>query len=149
MALARLKTYYPLSFDTLRRANLARLPEFKNAKGEIAHSDPEGKDWSPAQWFQAMTGEVGEYANVRKKFERGDIDEKTFLSAAGRELADIQTYLDLLAHSLDIDLGLATKIKWNEVSLRVGSSLSIDENGVHSSKNPTLALLRSASTHKE
>lgn len=144
MPLARLKTYYPLSFDTLRRANLGRLPEFKNAKGLPAHSDPEGRDWTPAQWFQAMAGEVGEYANIRKKFERGDITEQEFLSMAGRELGDIQTCLDLLAHSLDIDLGLATKIKWNEVSERVGCSLFIDEQGVHSNKNMTLAVLRSA-----
>ena len=143
MPRARMKSYYDLSFATLRRGNLARLPLFKNTKGEVVHSDPEGKDWSPEQWLQALIGEIGEYANVRKKFERGDMDEKTFLSQAGRELADVQTYLDLLAHSLDIDLGKATKVKWNEVSKRVGVSLEIDENGVHSTQNFKAALARS------
>ena len=49
-----------LSFNTLRQANLRRLPEFKNSKGEPAHSEPDGSDWSPAQWLQALAGEVGD-----------------------------------------------------------------------------------------
>lgn len=62
-----------LTFNTLRQANKARLPTFKNAKGERAHSTDDGSDWSPAQWLQALVGEVGEFANLRKKYERGDI----------------------------------------------------------------------------
>lgn len=60
-----------LSFNTLGAANKARLPHFKNSKGERAHSKQDGSDWSPAQWLQAVCGELGEYANARKKFERG------------------------------------------------------------------------------
>lgn len=115
-----------LSFDTLRAANHARLPQFKNSKGEPAHSKPDGSDWSPAQWLQAVVGELGEYANFRKKFERGDIDAEEFNQLACEELADVQIYLDLLALQLGIDLGEAVISKFNRVSMLVGSTVRID-----------------------
>lgn len=114
-----------LSFRTLRDANLTRLPHFKNSQGELAHDDPAGRDWSPAQWLQAVVGELGEYANVRKKFERGDLSEAEFHVLASKEIADVQIYLDILAFQLDIDLGAATIAKFNEVSRRVGSPVYI------------------------
>lgn len=116
-----------LSFDTLREANVARLPLFKNKHGAAAHSAPDGSDWSAAQWLQALVGELGEYANVRKKFERGDLTETEFLAQAKAELADVQAYLDLLAFRLGIDLGEATRDKWNAVSYRVGCGLRITQ----------------------
>ena len=109
-----------LTFDELRIGNVERLPKFRNAKGEIAHSANDGSDWSPAQWLQAVVGEIGEYANLRKKYERGDISATEFQSLAADELADVQTYLDILAFRLGIDLGEATRNKWNRVSERVG-----------------------------
>lgn len=118
-----------LSFATLRQANTLRLPQFKNSKGEPAHTEPDGSDWSPAQWLQAVTGELGEYANQRKKFERGDIDEATFMVNARKELADVQIYLDLLAKRMGIDLGDAVREKFNEVSDRVGADVYIDNAG--------------------
>src|SRR3990167_6469670 len=105
-----------LTFNTLRAANLQRLPQFKNAKGGPAHSKPDGSDWSPAQWLQAVVGEIGEYANLRKKFERCDINIIEFLDGAMKELADVQIYLDLLAAQLGINLGMATLEKFNVVS---------------------------------
>lgn len=118
-----------LTFDELRRANTARLPQFKNKHGELAHSRPDGSDWSPAQWLQAVIGELGEFANIRKKFERGDMSFEEYRVAAQKELADVQTYLDILAmraldtatqpHPIGIDLGEATRAKFNEVSIRV------------------------------
>lgn len=112
-----------LTFNRLRKANIARLPTFKNKHGQPAHSEPDGSDWSPAQWLQALAGEMGEYANLRKKYERGDIDELTFYKEARKELADIQIYLDLLAFRLGIDLGQATVEKFNEVSDRINSQI--------------------------
>lgn len=129
-----------LTFNTLRGANKARLPQFKNCHGEPAHTE-DGSDWSPAQWLQAVMGELGEYANLRKKFERGDIDRAAFEAAASKELADVQTYLDILAmrcldfgldiHPTGVDLGKATMDKFNEVSRRVGSDVRIDANDWH------------------
>lgn len=59
-----------LDFDTLREANVERLPTFKNSLGEPAHSDPQGRDWTRSDWLEALTGELGEYANKSKKFRR-------------------------------------------------------------------------------
>ena len=120
-----------LTFNTLREANLKRLPLFKNKHGELAHSKPDGSDWSPAQWLQAVVGELGEYANVRKKFDRGDLTQAEFQKMAAEELADVQTYLDILAFQLGIDLGQATMDKWNAVSDRVGVPIHIDADDWH------------------
>lgn len=129
------------TFDALRAANKARLPQFKNCHGEPAHTEPDGSDWSPAQWLQAVMGELGEYANLRKKFERGDLTREQFEQMAAKELADVQTYLDILAqrcldfgfeiHPTGVDLGRATVDKFNEVSVRVGSTVRLDGDGWH------------------
>lgn len=128
-----------LSFETLHEGVIARLPEFKNKYDELAHSKPDGSDWSPAQWLQAVVGELGEYANIRKKFERGDLSKVEFLNAAADELADVITYLDILAFQLDIDLGAAVMDKFNRVSARIGSSVRITENGVLRKKETDLS----------
>ena len=130
-----------LTFDTLRNANIARIPTFKNAHGELAHTEPDGSDWGPAEWLQALVGELGEYANKRKKFDRGDLSLEEFRVEAAKELADVQIYLDILAmRCLDtkkhadpkgVNLGKATLDKFNEVSVRVDSPVFIDTNGRH------------------
>lgn len=125
-----------ITFKVLRDANRARLPEFKNANGVFAH-DPDqpnralvdGSDWSPAQWLQALVGELGEYANLRKKWERGDITHAQFYAAASDELADVATYLDILADRLNIDLGAAVVSKFNRISVRAGSTVFIGMDG--------------------
>lgn len=104
---------------------MLRLPQFKNSKGQPAHSKADGSDWSPAQWLQAVTGELGEYANLRKKYERGDIHAADFYLAAKKELADVAIYLDILSFRLGIDLGAAIREKFNEVSVRVGSDVRL------------------------
>lgn len=116
-----------LSFATLRAANLQRLPLFKNAKGERAHASENGSDWTRADWLEAVAGELGEYANFSKKFRRGDINEVEFKEAARKELADVVTYLDILAYQLGIDLGDATREKFNAVSNRVGCAVYISD----------------------
>lgn len=141
-----------LTFNQLRKANRERLPLFKNCHGEQAHSKADGSDWTPAQWLQAVTGELGEYANFRKKFERGDISFEDFKRYAAQELADVQTYLDILAmRCLDhvdrlkensfgatylhvdkdgINLGEATVDKFNEVSKRVGCTVFLQDGTI-------------------
>lgn len=86
-----------LTFNALRGANKARLPQFRNSRGELAHSKPDGSDWSPAQWFQALIGELGEYARCRTDYEQGLITFTQYGEQASKELADVQIYLDLLA----------------------------------------------------
>lgn len=103
----------PKFFVTLREANLARLPTYHNSKGQQAHTHKAGKDWSTAQWLQAVVGELGEYANCRKKLERGDMDLQEFIPLAQAELADILTYLDILALQHDVDFTISAMTKIN------------------------------------
>lgn len=103
-----------LTFQELRAANVERFPQFRNNRGELVDC----ATWTPADWMTALTGEVGELANFLKKIRRGDaIDAEPDYIA--KELADIQIYLDILAWRLDVNLGRATRQKFNEVSARV------------------------------
>lgn len=135
-----------LTLEVLHRANMIRLPQFKDAHGRLAHAKPDGSDWNPAQWLQAMLGEVGEYANIRKKFERGDLTFEQYVPLASKELADIQTYFSILCaraldvvakeggwvvdpHPTGVDISAAVIQKFNEVSERVGADVFLTETG--------------------
>jgi NTP pyrophosphatase (non-canonical NTP hydrolase) len=109
-----------LSFNTLRGANVRRHDTDKYAKCA---------DWIPAQWMQALVGEVGECANLLKKVDRGDFPIESVREEISKELADIQIYLDLLAYKLGVDLGAATQSKFNEVSERIASNVYIGDDG--------------------
>lgn len=113
-----------LSLFQLRNANTKRLPLFKNKKGEIVHNE-DGSDWKLSAWCNALTGEVGEAANIIKKIERGDFSLAEARQELGKELADVLTYLDILAFRAGIDLGEATKQKFNEVSDRVDCNIKL------------------------
>jgi NTP pyrophosphatase (non-canonical NTP hydrolase) len=122
----------PLNFQQMREANTERLPLFRNRRGEIAHTEPDGSDWRLSGWACAVLGELGEAANIIKKVERRDFGlddqynaEQTVRDALAEELADTQTYLDLLAFRAGIDLGEATRAKFNKVSERIGVDLYI------------------------
>ena len=47
-----------LTFNNLREANKARLPQFKNAKGEPAHEKEDGSDLlslvAPSEWGRSF-----------------------------------------------------------------------------------------------
>jgi NTP pyrophosphatase (non-canonical NTP hydrolase) len=116
-----------LTFNALRYANTVRLPSFRDAKGRIVHA-PDGSDWSDAEWLQAVTGELGELANLMKKVKRGDLTKEEAQADLARELADVITYLDILAMRLQIDLGNAVAHKFNEVSRRVSADVFFDTN---------------------
>ena len=118
-----------LTFNALRSANLARLPTFKNAKGEPAHSEPDGSDWSLNDWLTAVEGELGELANVLKKVRRGDLSLEEARPALGKECADVVTYLDILAMRIGVSLGGETIAKFNEISLRVNSPVRLRADG--------------------
>lgn len=115
-----------MTFAILRDANRLRLPRFKNAKGQPAHSQPDGSDWALSTWCNAVLGELGELANMIKKIERGDVTLDMAREAAGKECADVACYLDILAFRLGVDLGQAVLDKFNEVSDRVGAGVHIE-----------------------
>lgn len=118
-----------LTFNTLRGANAARLPTFKNSKGEPAHAQADGSDWSLGEWCNAVTGELGEAANIIKKIKRGDLTLEEARPALAKEFADIVTYLDILAMQAGVNLGRSTIEKFNEVSERVKSPIRITSDG--------------------
>jgi hypothetical protein len=89
-----------------------------------------------------LVADLGEYANWRKKLERGDIDAERFaavgltkLSAVEHELSTLPSANNTLpvvseAHSDGVDLGAATRDKFNEVSRRVGAKVFITAEDV-------------------
>ena len=117
-----------LTFNALRWANNARLPQFKNAKGEYAHSKDDGSDWSLNDWYTAVMGEAGELGNLLKKVRRGDFTLEEVHGEISDELADVATYLDILAKQCGIDLGQAIVTKFNRVSLRVDSTVFLSHD---------------------
>lgn len=79
-------------------------------------------DWEPSSWGNALAGEVGEACNLLKKLQRGDkIDPRDI----GKELADTVIYCHLTARSLGLILEDCVRNKFNEVSIRVGSSITL------------------------
>jgi NTP pyrophosphatase (non-canonical NTP hydrolase) len=128
-----------LSFKTLTEANNKRLPLFKNSKGLPAHSKPDGSDWSHAEWLQAVIGELGEYANIMKKVQRGDLTMEEAKPSIEKELADVMTYFAILAQQLNVDLGQAVEDKFNEVSERVKANVFIKNDVVYSKNEESIA----------
>lgn len=86
-----------LSLSTLSQASRARLPQFRNGHGGPAHASPDGSDWSPATWLQALMGELGEFARVRHEYECGRLSYEDYKREAAKELADVQCYLAILS----------------------------------------------------
>ena len=89
--------------------------------------DQKLSSWSSSDWMTALTGEVGEAANIIKKLNRirdnikGNTETKEELEQSlGYELADIYIYLDLLAQSLGRDLMELVEIKFNLTSKKIG-----------------------------
>lgn len=96
------------------------------------------KDWTPEWYFLSMVSEFGEMGNFLKKIHRLDSKNnahlskkqrenkrKKLLKEVGKEIADVQAYLSLLALSLDIKLEDVLVDKFNEVSDRVGSKYKL------------------------
>jgi NTP pyrophosphatase (non-canonical NTP hydrolase) len=74
---------------------------------------------------------MGEYANLRKKVERGDMSLEEALPKLRAELADVIIYLDLLASQMGIDLGQAVMDTWNAKSEKLDIPLYIDAEDWH------------------
>lgn len=113
-----------LGFDQLRVANVKRCEQ-------VFHKL---NDWSPCDWATAMAGECGEACNEVKKLRRLDGADASHASESnreyyrakiGKELADLVIYADLLAARLGLDLGRAVVDKFNEVSEKRESSVTL------------------------
>jgi len=103
-----------LTFDKFREANVTRCLKWH----------PHGiNSWSTSDWMVAIMGELGEAASLIKmrNRERDGLRGNKFSPTdeqIAKELADVITYVDLLAASMNIDLARATVDKFNEVSIR-------------------------------
>jgi NTP pyrophosphatase (non-canonical NTP hydrolase) len=80
--------------------------------------------WGSADWMLAITGEVGELANLIKKQNRDGFTEDR-QEEISKELADIVLYVDLLANHMGVDLGAVVASKFNEVSDRRRSPIRL------------------------
>lgn len=83
--------------------------------------------WSLSDWMTALTGEVGEAANIVKKLNRvrddipGDTQSKEeLIHDLGNELADIAIYLDLMAQAAGYNLEQLVEIKFQITSKKIG-----------------------------
>ena len=83
--------------------------------------------WSLSDWLTATAGELGEAANIVKKLNRirdgvpGNKETEEELRAAlGREIADVQIYLDLFAQRAGFDLETIRDQKFDEKSREIG-----------------------------
>lgn len=126
-----------LTFKILREANRKRLPKFRNAKGELTHTVDNGTDWALSKWANAVLGELGEAANIIKKIERGDFTLEQARGDLEKELADVITYMDILACAAGVNLAKAVRLKFNEVSQRCGADVFITHEGMIQTTNPS------------
>ena len=107
-----------LTFEKLTKANYDR--------GVRWHTDGLSS-WSLSDWCVALGGEVGEMMNIVKKLNRSrdgikgnNVKDTQLETELGRELADIQIYLVLVAEAAGVDLEQETINKFNEVSVKHG-----------------------------
>ncbi len=97
-----------LTFDELSTANRARMPVFGHTV----------EDWSPAEWACCVAGEVGELCDkIKKRYIRNNQGSvKVSEWDIAEELADVVIYADLLAQRMGIDLEMAVRTKFNQLS---------------------------------
>lgn len=100
-------TFDTLTFEQLRIKNVCRC-------NQVYHPVNERR---PIEWFVALMGEMGEVGQLLYRQHTGiKHDAALFQQRIADELADVQIYHDLLANSLYIDLGKATRDKFNRTS---------------------------------
>jgi len=87
-------------------------------------------DWSMSDWICAITGEIGEAANIVKKLNRvrdgiagnDPLTESPIQlhQALAYELADVYIYLDLAVQAAGFDLETIRDIKFAITSKKIG-----------------------------
>lgn len=83
--------------------------------------------WSLSDWMTAVTGEIGEAANIIKKLNRdrdgipGNKETADELrEALADEIADAAIYLDLLAQAAGFNLETIRDAKFEKTSRKIG-----------------------------
>lgn len=90
--------------------------------------------WSLAEWFMAVTGELGEASNLGKKILRydtnvnGNTEQLKVLEAnLKKEIGDIGAYLSLLAQSRGYTLQEVMQLVYDTKSEELGYKEEVDE----------------------
>lgn len=117
-----------LTFDDFSKENLKRCESPQGFESPVG-------SWSLSDWFTALTGELGEAANVAKKLNRirdgipgnKDASEETLRAQLADEMADTFIYLDLLCQSQGISLADAVLAKFDSVSERISYPKKLGE----------------------
>lgn len=113
-----------LTFDELRKANVARCEQVLHPLDA----------WSPTDWACAFAGVCGEACNAVKKLRRMESGGNTTKDPSSEavcidlilmELADAVIYADSLAARLGRDLGEFVRLKFNVVSARMNSDITL------------------------
>lgn len=125
-----------LTFSNVRHANVERQKEWD---GDAQFSElffgaalsGEGGELAEIVLALQVQAAIGKANNIVKKMERGRLGlagSRATLQELGKELADVLTYVDLLAHKVGLDLASCWVNKYNEVSDKYGmhSYVSID-----------------------
>ena len=109
-----------MTFDIKQFAKVSK--ERSDVWGKVSEQGP----LTPEYWGNALAGEVGELCNFLKKLARtrkgmaGAKPEAELKVAIAKEIADVYTYLDLIATEFGIDWPMEVVNKFNEVSERNG-----------------------------
>lgn len=117
---ARGVTVGAATFEGFSARNLRRC-EAPDGFNHALHS------WSLSDWFTALTGELGEAANVAKKLNRirdgirGNKETEGELKAKLRsEFTDCYIYLDLLSQAAGFKIGAAVLETFEQKSAQIG-----------------------------
>ena len=112
-----------LTFEKFSKANCKRCEAADGFNHRVS-------DWTSAEWLAACIGELGEVAHVVKRMSRQrdnlaqvEYSDEKLKSMLAEEIADTIIYLDMLAHSQEINLGEAIKKKFNQKSEEIGSGI--------------------------
>lgn len=89
--------------------------------------------WTLSDWMTAVTGELGEAANIVKKLNRcrdgipGNVESESQLrEMLADEIADTVIYLDLLAQAAGFDLETIRDTKFDKTSRKIGYTVVQD-----------------------
>jgi NTP pyrophosphatase (non-canonical NTP hydrolase) len=108
-----------LDLSAFQKINMKRCLRWETAAS---------REWTLAEWTNAMAGECGEACNISKKLLRDDlgmvgnfkVPHKELREKLGDELADVVIYASLTAERLGIDLGDRIKEVFNKKSEQLG-----------------------------
>lgn len=115
---AMTKPIMPLTVEVLVAAHRSRRQRWHSTGS---------REWSLAEWTNALCGEAGEAANLSKKILRHDLgivgndvaDRAELVALLGLELADAIHYAIIAAERAGVDIESALRFTFNEKSIKL------------------------------